>query len=723
MRLTVFLNNTNVSDAVEATSLTVNKDISSRISTASFTLLIRNVQEVARYDAPASTYDAARYGVDVREMYAIEVKDIGLGVVHFGGQVSRVQYRRESANTLRIQCDCSDYTTILDRTIVPSASFTGQSDRIIIQTIVNTYCPQVFAFNADIAELLPSIGNYEIQSKSVRQVIEEICELSGAEWRVDYYRHLLYFSPSAYPAPFGLSSAPDNVSTFGIDAATEYTRDFIKPVNKCTVIGGFDVGGAQISAVYEDPISETLYGVQAHTIVDREITIATDAILKAQATVAENAYPQESFTLTTYKDGLDIGQSLPVYHGDYNINGNYIIRSMRLQQVTRSVTRYSLDLGVKPPDQVVLLRMLEARTRRSTTAPTALPARGSVTDASIAVSGISAASISSVNTNTLIGAITSTQIDSVNAVAISGVVTADQIGSVNAATINGVIISSQVADNLIDRLGLYADALRPIHSLTFFPPLPDTNYPVGTSIFRKDIGSQGSFYTNAGEIWVLTTGTVATSGKMEFYSIDKIDAGSITGLILAAQIGQVNASAIQGSISASQIGSVNATSISGTVTAGQIGSINAASITIGQVQDSQIGTVGAGKITAGTITATVQINAPTINGGNITINTSAGDDLSLNTGGLSIVSSSNPGNAFNLSSSQLVFSGSGGVGNQRSVLGRRSGGAGFLDIATATGGSFLTIDGALGVSGSAGAITGYINVLVLGLTRRIPFYA
>lgn len=721
MRLTVLVNDSDLSDAVDAKSLSINKDISNRISTATLTFVLRDVQNTARYDDPGTTYDTARYGVDIREMYAIEIRESTFGVLHFSGQVSRLQYKRESRNVLRIQCDCSDYTSILDRTVIPSATFTGQSDRAIIQAVVAAYCPTISSLTANIAQILPTVGYYEVQSKSVRQVIEEICELSGAEWRVNA-KDLFYFFPTAYPAPFGLSSAPDNLATFGIDAFTEYTRDFIRPVNRCTVIGGFEPGGTQINVTYEDPVSEVLYGVQAHTIVDRDIALVADAILRAKVTVQQKAYPEESFTLTTFKDGLDVGQSLPVFHADYKVNGQYIIRSMRLQQVTRSLTRYSLDIGVKPPDEEVLLRQLEARSRRSTIAPTALAAPGSVSDQSISVSGISAASINSVNATSLIGLVSSTQIASVNAVSIAGVITAGQIGSVNAATINGVIISSQVADNLIDRLGLYADALRPIHSVTTFPALPDPNYPNGTSIYRRDIGS-GTFYTNSGGTWVITTGSVATAGKMEFFNIDKIIAGQITGLILAAQIGSINASVIQGSISAAQIGSVNASSIAGTVTATQIGSINAATINIGLVQDGQIGGMSAGKLTAGTITATIQINAPTINGGSITINTSAGDDMSLNTSGLSILSSINPSNAFNLSSSQLVFSGSGGVGAQRSVLGRRSGGAGFLDIATATGSSFLTIDGSLGITGAAGAISGYMNVLVLGIARRIPFYA
>lgn len=721
MRLTVLVNDSDLSDAVDAKSLTINKDISSRISTASMTFVLKDVQNTARYDELGTTYDTARYGVDIREMYAIEIRESTFGILHFSGQVSRLQYKRESRNVLRIQCDCSDYTSILDRTVIPSATFTGQSDRSIIQAVVAAYCPTISSLTANIAQILPTVGYYQVESKSVRQVIEEICELSGAEWRVSA-KDLFYFLPTAYPAPFGLSSAPDNFTTFGIDADTEYTRDFIKPVNRCTVIGGFEPGGTQINVTYEDPVSEVMYGVQAHTIVDRDITLVADAILRAKVTVEQKAYPEESLTLTTYKDGLDVGQSLPIFHADYKVNGQYIIRSMRLQQVTRSLTRYSLDLGVKPPDEEVLLRQLEARSRRSTIAPTALAAPGSVSDQSISVGGISAGSINSVNTTSLIGLVSSTQISSVNAVSIAGVITAGQIGSINAATIQGAIISSQVADNLIDRLGMYANALRPITAVEGFPlpPLPDPNFPEDSVIFRKD---GAVFYTNHGGTWTLTAGSTAIAGKLEFYHIGEINAAQINGVILAAQIGTVNASTIQGSISASQIGSVNASSIAGTVTATQIGSINAATINIGLIQDGQIGTVGAGKLTAGTITATVTMTSPVITGGSISLSAISGDNILISSGGFFIQQSGNPSNGVDLTSSRIAFSGAGGVGNIRATLSRLPGGAGAMTITTATGSNFLTLDGSLGTSGAAGAIIGYLNVIVAGINRKLPYYA
>ena len=562
----------------------------------------------ARYDF--ANYDAATYGVDVRELYNIEIKGTG-GVNHFAGQIVRIEFERKSKDVVYLKCNCSDYTSILDRTVIPSATFTGQSDRAILQSLFAAYCPQISALTANIAIATPIVGYFEVKEKTLRQAVEDLCNYTGAEWRVDYDKNFKYFVPSTYPAPFGLSSAPNKTTTFGIDALTKYTRDFIRPINRCTVLGGILPGGVEISQTYDDPISQLQYEVYSHTIVDREITVAADAMLRAKVTVQENAYPEESFTLSTIKDGLDVGQSLPVYHKSYNIDGNYIIRSMRLKQVAPDTTQYDIELGVKPPDEIVLLRQLEARSRRSTQIPTAVPAAGSVTDASVGIGGFSASVIGTVNATSIIGAINSTQINSVNAASIAGVITAGQIGSVNATTIQGVIVSQQVADNLIDRLSMYATALRPIPTLDAFPPLPDPNYPDGSYVYRKD---QDTFYIQTGGAWGSVSSTSAVSGKLEFYHIGTITAGSIIGLIAAGQIGAVNASAITGQVSAGQISTVNATAIQGTLTSSQIGSIAASSIT-GTLTASQIGTVSAGSIT-GTLTSAqiASVSASTISG-------------------------------------------------------------------------------------------------------------
>jgi hypothetical protein len=626
MRLHVFIEDTLYSDAVIHDSLEIRKDISDRMSTARATFKIPSGGDAARYDE-------AQYGIDVRELYEVRIEDDG-GNRHFAGQISRIEKERPSSAVTFYNCDLTDYTWILEQTVVPFATFTGQSDRAILQSLIGSYAPQVSALTANVAQIVSSVGYFEVREKTLRQAIEELCELTGGEWRVDYYKALHYFLPTANPAPFSLSSEPNGTTSFGIDAFTRATRDFIRPVNRCTVIGGLLAGGTQINITYDDPVSQSIYGVRATTIVDREITLAVDATLRAKAIVDQYAYPQESISLTTFKDGLEIGQSLTVFHSDYQISGQYIIRSIQIKQEAKgTLTKYSLSLGAKEPDASRLLRQLEARTRRNTQIPEAVPGPGSVGNASISGSGLSVSHLTgeisatgnvAINANALFGNVTAGQDIEISASVVAGTFTAANGIIVNANTLQGVItgpsiavdvqtfqgaiISSQVADGLIDRLSLLSEPLRWIPNLASDPTLPDVNYPAG-SFYRRTGDNQ--FRKNVAGSWANATESEAISGKLAFHSIGTIKAGSIIGLIAAGQIDNINAGQIVGGITAGQITSVNMSSLTGTLTVSNAGRINVTALqgtlTVGDAASVNVNAL-TGTLTTG-MGATINVGA------------------------------------------------------------------------------------------------------------------
>jgi hypothetical protein len=628
-----FVNDADYSASVQAQSVEISQNITDRVSTAKITF-ISQAGGAARYDE--AHYDADVYSIDVRELYEIRIEEYGTGTRQFAGTIRQIKPTRKNRNTVYLECDCLDYTTVLDEAYIDSATFSGQTDRAIIQALINTYAPTLTALTANISNLT-TVPEYTIKEKTLRQALDELVEITGGEYRVDYSKGFRYFSAAAAPAaPFGFSNKPNYGTTFPIDALASYNRDAIRIINRCTVLGAVQPGGARLKVVYNDPISQASYGVRPITVVDDQMTVGTVASLRAKSIVDENAYPQESLSFTTHKDGLQVGMLLPVEHTSYLVSGSYIIRELTIKQVTRTLTEYSLSLGARVPDSVRLLQQIDARSRRETSSPVAVPANGTVTDASVALGGLSSTSITSVNAAAIIGLINAGQINTVNATAIQGVITAGQVGSINAAVIQGVIVSNQVADDLINRLALFNNALRPIPNLASDPALPDVNYPEGAVYFNT---TSSNFRKVVSGAWSTVTESTAVTGKLEYYHIGTIKAGSIIGLIAAGQIGSitagqitgqlsaaqiaaVNASAISGTITASQIASVNATSIAGTLTASQIasvsattitgtvsasqiGSVNASSITIGLIQNGQIQSVSASKLSAGTIDASV----------------------------------------------------------------------------------------------------------------------
>jgi hypothetical protein len=390
-------------------------------------------------------------------------------------------------------------------------------------------------------------------------------------------------------------------------------------------------------------------------VVDAQIITGYDASLKAKSMVLSYAYPIETGSFTVWGlDWLQGGMQVHLVEENIGIDGDYTIIALTMQWEDASFVRYEAQFGAAKPDLETVLRLLDQRTKWATsnvpvsTVTPGPPPAGSVTDASIAPGGLSAAVINSVNAttiqgqinanqiggvnaNAIIGSIQSNQIASVNAGAIVGVLSANQIGTVNAAaiqgsiqagqigtvnagSIQGVIVSTQLANQIIDNLGKYADALRPIQMIKVgdpWPPvMPNPNFPPNSFFYYQP---DGNFYqvNAAGTGWAVNNNPQGS--MMSFFNIGAMRAQSIIGLILAAQINTITAGQITGTIQASQIGTVNASAISGGIQANQIATVNANSIQ-GTITATQIATVTAGQIT-GTISAS-QIG--TITAGQIT---------------------------------------------------------------------------------------------------------
>lgn len=655
MRPKVYVNEADYSTSVLVEGLEISQNITDRVSTASITFRSQ-AGEPSLYDE--ANYDIDIYSVDVKELYSVRIENRDTGKAQFSGTIRNIRPVRKSPTTVFYECQCQDWSTVLDESYIELETFEGLSDQAIIQFLVNKYTAgQLTALPENISSIV-FLTVWEVREKTLRQALDEIVEFSGADWRIDWDKNLIYFLPTDFPAPFGLSSTPNSVAgqigltwdamsgtwqstgetwdetgeldqfagsttltwnaitgtwdeassdvtwvdpgeaglvTFGIDAFTQYDRDAIRIINRCTVLGAVLPGGKRLRVVYDDPISQMNYGIRAHTVVDDQITVGATAMLRAKALVEENAYPRETISLKTFIDGLEVGQSLAIYHRAHFINGTYVIRELRIKQITRNLTEYSITAGARPPDTLRLLRTIDARSRRNTGAPVANPADGTVTDSSIATGGLTADVIESVNANSIFGTITAEKIGSVSAAVISGainasqiatvsatsiqgVITANQVGSITATTIQGVILSNQVADGLLDRLSLYSDSLRPIPSFASPPSLPSDNHPDGAFFYNT---TNGFFYKNIGGSWIVVPEGTAVAGKLEYYHIGTIKAQSIIGVILAAQIESINASQIVGQISASTIGVINVSALTGVLTAG-----SAAKIDVGALQGS-----------------------------------------------------------------------------------------------------------------------------------------
>jgi hypothetical protein len=217
----------------------------------------------------------------------------------------------------------------------------------------------------------------------------------------------------------------------------------------------------------------------------------------------------------------------------------------------------------------------------------------------------------------------------------------------------------------------------------------------GDVVFVKMSASENVLtYAAKGRVTIVVSGhTAGTNWYVDDVSLVKQIRGSEVAplAITADHIQSVNASTITGTITADKIASVNASAITGTITATQIGQVNAATITIGALQDSQIGSVNVGKLVAGSMTmATVDQVA-------IEIKFGASHKNQIGPFGFTMVNTA--GRTAFMNCTDGAF----GV--------------------TAPGSSF-TLNASLGlVHATAGALAGYLLVVINGNNRKIPFYS
>jgi hypothetical protein len=648
MNIIIKINGQDVTDDCLLSATRIAYDSTKRITTASISIM---GQALGRGGAVYDTaqYDQDVYAPDIRDLYEVQIFDGRDGTTKlFEGLIYAMTLQQSDTPGFSVfyQCDMNDWGAFLDRSVCWDSSFPltlPNSDQGIILALLTQFCPKISVATANIAQIVPTIQSFDWVTKTCRQVLDDLSTLSMGSWRVDFDGVLYYYLASSAPAaPFNLSTSPDYSTTFPLKV-DGYKQDFTNPVNTAYVRGTSDATGVTVQASYSDPVSVQDYGVYATGLVDDSIITGYDAALRAKSIVLQYAYPIETGAFTIWgPDGLECGMQVHILEENVGINGDYTIIALTMQWQDASLVRYEVQFGAARPDLETILRLLDQRTKwKTSNVPVSQvspgpPPPGSVTDASIAAPGLSASSIQSVSAGTIqgqinagqigtvsataiigsiqanqiaavnagaiVGVIASNQIGSVSASVIQGSIQAGQIGTVNAGSIQGVVVSSQLADQIVNNLAKYADALRPVQIIKVgdpWPPaMPNSNFPPNSFFYYQP---DGNFYqvNAAGTGW--TVNNNPQGSMMSFFNIGMMRANSIVGLILAAQINSITAGQITGQVQANQIGAVNASAISGQIAASQISTVNAGSIQ-GTIAATQIATITAGQIT-GTISA------------------------------------------------------------------------------------------------------------------------
>lgn len=494
---------------------------------------------------------------------------------------------------------CRNFGDLLDSTIITTAvTYTSQTDSAIIAALFSTYLTEI---STSAVDTVSTIATITFDNISLRQAMEQICNLTGAQFYVDTNKVLQYHSPSATAAPFGISDTPDNITTFNPLYQPTYLLDFSNGANQVKVIGALGSGGTALTSTRNSTASQTLYGIKSRVIVDRNITTSGQADARGDIELARYATPIQSGTFATYRDGLAIGQLIPVTLNSLNVSGSFLISKVTRTYPSTTDCKYVVEFGPYQPDLARALRKALTEAPQPPQTPYAIPAPLSVVPGSFASSIQKVLLVNSLPTLPDATYPPGILVENTGDRLLYRNVSDAWVKVVRAIDLDGQITTTQITDSSISTAKIQALA-------------------IDASLIAANAITAGKIAAGA-----VIAGTIAAG------AIRASDAAFDTGAIQTADIGNLQ-------VTAAKIANA-------TITAAQIANatITNALIANATIQDAKISDLSASKLTAGTINAAVitvsNIDASQITTGTLSASRISAGTIAAGSGGISITGS------------------------------------------------------------------------------------
>lgn len=121
--------------------------------------------------------------------------------------VEAVRYPGTFAGLWRVSC--VDHHRILDRRITGQKSWQATRAGAIVIEICTTYLGGE-AVGIDFIQQGPVVERFEIDHATIAEALQQLAEVAGMVWYIDYGRQLRFFAPNSYACPFELD--PDSTN-------------------------------------------------------------------------------------------------------------------------------------------------------------------------------------------------------------------------------------------------------------------------------------------------------------------------------------------------------------------------------------------------------------------------------------------------------------------------------------------------------------------------------
>lgn len=369
-----------LSYAVLVESATIRQESTEAISTCElsfFKAFGEAYYDDARYDR------ASFYSLMPKEWSEVVVYDADTSQILFGGFCMRIDRDLEGPHLIR-RISCSDWGILLERTIITQSWPDGTPDSTIIADALKQV-PEIQP--GTIVTLVAQLGAIEAKDMRIRDLLDDISQLTGGEWHVSYTGKLNYYRIGSIVPPFNLSDHPDYVTTQPY-ALEDFQSDFADAANRIRVLGAITDGATEITALAEDVSSQQRYGVLSATVVDRNLLDTANASLVAYTELARRAWPSPTVSVTVWAPGLARGQTVSIETKRYGVGGQFVLRSLTIVIVAPDRKRipeyghklkYTAEFGTRTPDLVYTLRRMQRRPVERTQQPAAVIPPGSIT--------------------------------------------------------------------------------------------------------------------------------------------------------------------------------------------------------------------------------------------------------------------------------------------------------------------------------------------------------
>jgi hypothetical protein len=194
------------------------------------------ITNVLTYQVDTCSFTVKNYGTKIWKPEVdneIEILDNGIKI--FAGLIILVDELVEGAKIFKYEVKCKDWSHLMDRKLVVE-SYINQTVNQIINHIKTNYLPT--GFTDTNVNCTKNVSYIAFNYKEPTKCIQDLADLTGYDWYVDYDKDIHFFSKEANSAPFDLTDDNGNF----IYNSLEIKRDNSQIKNTIYIRGGEYLG-------------------------------------------------------------------------------------------------------------------------------------------------------------------------------------------------------------------------------------------------------------------------------------------------------------------------------------------------------------------------------------------------------------------------------------------------------------------------------------------------